>query len=50
VIKPMQDGELAKWKAAAPDMLQGWGDELTAAGQGDQAKEAAAFWRSKIGG
>jgi len=50
VIKPMQDGELAKWKAAAPDMLQGWVDEMTAAGQGDQAKEAAAFWRSKIGG
>jgi TRAP-type C4-dicarboxylate transport system substrate-binding protein len=50
VIKPMKDGELDKWKAAAPDMLQGWVDEMTAAGQGDQARELAEFWRSKIGG
>ena len=50
VIKPMKEGELEKWKAAAPDMLQGWVDEMTAAGQGDQAKAAADFWRSKIGG
>jgi TRAP-type C4-dicarboxylate transport system substrate-binding protein len=49
VIKPMADGELAKWHAAAPDMLQDWVDARTADGEGERANEVAAFWRSKIG-
>jgi TRAP-type C4-dicarboxylate transport system substrate-binding protein len=49
VIKPMADGEMAKWMAAAPDMLQDWVDARTADGEGERANEVAAFWRSKIG-
>lgn len=48
-IKAMQDGEMAKWKAAAPDMLQSWVDDRTAEGEGDKANEVAAFWKSMIG-
>jgi len=48
-IKPMKDGEMAKWHAAAPDMMQSWVDGLAAAGLGDQANEVAAYWRSKLG-
>jgi len=49
VIKPMAEGEMAKWTAAAPDMLQDWVDARTADGEGERANEVAAFWRSKIG-
>ena len=48
-IKPMADGELAKWQEAAPDMLQTWVDALAAEGKGEQAEEVAKFWRSKLG-
>ena len=50
VIKPMKDGEMAKWRAAAPDMLQNWVDGMTERGEGARANEVADFWRSKIGG
>ena len=50
VIKPMKDGEMAKWMAAAPDMLQSWVDDMTSRGEGERAKEAAEFWKSKVGG
>jgi hypothetical protein len=50
VIKPMKDGEMAKWMAAAPDMLQDWVDDMTERGEGERAQEVADFWRSKIGG
>ena len=50
VIKPMKDGEMAKWRAAAPDMLQNWVDGMSKRGEGARAKEVADFWRSKIGG
>ena len=50
VIKPLKDGEMAKWRAAAPDMMQSWVDGLTETGDGDRAKEVADYWRSKIGG
>jgi TRAP-type C4-dicarboxylate transport system substrate-binding protein len=50
VIKPMKDGEMEKWRAAAPDMLQDWVDGMTERGEGARAKEVADFWRSKIGG
>jgi len=49
IIKPLKDGEMAKWRAAAPDMMQSWVDGLTEAGMGDQANEVAAYWRSKLG-
>lgn len=49
VIKPLKDGELAKWKAAAPDMLQTWVDGLAATGEGEKAQDVADFWRSMIG-
>ena len=49
-IKPMQPGEMEKWHAAAPDMLQQWVDERAAGGDGDKAKEVADFWRKMIGG
>ncbi|MEM9146215.1 MAG: TRAP transporter substrate-binding protein DctP [Pseudomonadota bacterium] len=48
-IKPMQPGEMAKWQAAAPDMLQSWVDARTEAGEGARAEEVAAFWRQMIG-
>ena len=47
-IKPMKDGEMAKWQAAAPDMLQTWVDARTAEGEGEKAEEVAKFWRSMI--
>ena len=50
VIKPMKDGEMAKWKAAAPDMLQSWVDGLAERGEGERAKAVADYWRSKLGG
>ena len=49
VIKPMAEGEMAKWMAAAPDMLQDWIDARTADGEGERANEVAAFWRAQIG-
>ena len=49
VIKPMKDGELAKWRAAAPDMLQTWVDARAADGEGAKAEEVAKFWRDMIG-
>jgi TRAP-type C4-dicarboxylate transport system substrate-binding protein len=49
VVKPLKDGEMAKWRAAAPDMLQDWVDAMTERGEGERANEVAKFWRSKIG-
>ncbi len=49
VIKPMQDGEMEKWRAAAPDMLQTWVDARAAEGEGARAQEVADFWRGMIG-
>jgi len=37
--------ELAKWKAAAPDMLQEWADSVAQRGFADEAKAVAAAWR-----
>ena len=48
-IKPMQPGEMEKWHAAAPDMLQSWVDDRAAEGEGDRADEVAEFWRGMIG-
>ena len=49
VIKPLKDGEMAKWYAAAPDMLQTWVDARAAEGNGEKAEEVAKLWRSMIG-
>ncbi|MFQ5565996.1 MAG: TRAP transporter substrate-binding protein DctP [Paracoccaceae bacterium] len=49
VIKPLAEGELERWMAAAPDMLQDWVDARAAEGEGARAEEVAAFWRSQIG-
>ena len=48
-IKPLKDGEMDKWRAAAPDMLQSWVDGVAAAGDGEKAQQVADYWRSKLG-
>jgi TRAP-type transport system periplasmic protein len=47
-IKPFPAEELAKWKAAAPDLLQNWVDDMAGRGMGDQAGEVATYWRNII--
>lgn len=47
VIKPMKEGELEKWHAAAPDMLQQWVDDMAGMGEGERAQEVADFWRAQ---
>ena len=48
VFKPLAEGELEKWREAAPDMLQLWVDSMTERGRGDEAEEVAAAWREKV--
>jgi len=48
VIKEFPASELAKWKAAAPDLLQNWVDNMASRGMGDEAGKVAAYWRSWI--
>ncbi|MBT8409169.1 MAG: TRAP transporter substrate-binding protein DctP [Alphaproteobacteria bacterium] len=50
VIKPFPAEELAKWKAAAPDLLQNWVDDMDGRGMGDAAAEVATYWRAIIDG
>lgn len=47
-IKPFPAEELAKWKAAAPDLLQNWVDDMASRGMGDEAAEVSAYWRAII--
>jgi TRAP-type C4-dicarboxylate transport system substrate-binding protein len=47
-IIPIPAEELAKWKAAAPDLLQNWVDDMAARGMGEQAAEVATYWRAII--
>jgi TRAP-type C4-dicarboxylate transport system substrate-binding protein len=49
-IKPFPDEELAKWKEAAPDLLQNWVEDMEGRGMADEANETADYWRSKIAG
>ncbi|MBZ0123964.1 MAG: TRAP transporter substrate-binding protein DctP [Roseovarius sp.] len=44
-IVDITDTYLDDWKAATPDLLQQWVEELTAAGKGEAAAEVAAKWR-----
>ena len=43
IIKEFPASELAKWKAAAPDLLQNWVDDMTTRGMGDEAGKVAAY-------
>jgi TRAP-type C4-dicarboxylate transport system substrate-binding protein len=45
VIKEFPASELAKWKAATPDLLAGWEQDMGKRGFGAQAKDVAAAWR-----
>lgn len=45
VFTPFPAEELAKWKAAAPDLLEAWVQELEARGHGDVARRVAQRWR-----
>ena len=45
VFKEFPPSELAKWKAAAPDLLGEWVKELEKKGKGDVAKQVAKQWR-----
>jgi TRAP-type C4-dicarboxylate transport system substrate-binding protein len=47
-IKPFPAEELAKWKDAAPDLLQNWVDDMTSRGMGDEANEVSTYWRAII--
>ncbi len=45
VFKPFPPEELAKWKAAAPDLLEAWVKEMEKKGYGDTARRVAKRWR-----
>ncbi|WP_370400416.1 TRAP transporter substrate-binding protein DctP [Sulfitobacter sp. JB4-11] len=47
-IKPFPAEELAKWKEAAPDLLQNWVDDMTSRGMGDEANAVSTYWRAII--
>ena len=44
-IIPIGDDYLAAWKAATPDLLQQWVEELDSRGKGEEAAVVAAKWR-----
>lgn len=48
VMKPFKPDEFAKWKAATPDLLQGWVDDVSRRGKGEEAKKVAERWRELI--
>ena len=45
VFKEFPKSELAKWKAATPDLLKAWEDSMAERGMGAEASEVAASWR-----
>ncbi len=45
IFKPFPAAEMAKWRAAAPDVLAGWVEDMKAKGQGDEAAMVAKRWR-----
>ena len=47
-IVPFNADDMAKWKAAAPDLIQGWVDESAKRGQGEEAARIAARWRELL--
>lgn len=48
VYKSFKPGEMAKWRKAAPDLLQGWVDSMKKLGQGAKAEEVAKYWKSQM--
>ena len=46
MFKEFLASELAKWKAATPDLLQGWADNMKKRGFEKEAAEVAAAWRA----
>lgn len=40
--------ELAKWKAAAPDFLEEWVNEMSDRGMGKEARAVSDFWQAEI--
>ena len=44
-FKEFPASELAKWKAATPDLLADWEKSTAERGFGDEAKAVAAAWR-----
>ena len=45
VFKEFPASELAKWKAATPDILAQWEESMAERGMGAEAKDVAASWR-----
>lgn len=45
VFKKFPPEELAKWKAATPDLLEAWVKEMEKKGYGDTARRVAKRWR-----
>ncbi|HKK29527.1 MAG TPA: TRAP transporter substrate-binding protein DctP, partial [Alphaproteobacteria bacterium] len=45
VIKEFPESELAKWKAATPDLLAEWAEEMAARGYGEQGQQVSDAWR-----
>jgi TRAP-type C4-dicarboxylate transport system substrate-binding protein len=48
IIKEFPASELAKWKAAAPDLLQNWVEDMTSRNMGEEAGKVSAYWRAII--
>ncbi|WP_108658339.1 TRAP transporter substrate-binding protein DctP [Acuticoccus kandeliae] len=44
-IFTLSDEDLAAWKAATPDLLQVWVDDMASRGKGDEAAMVAEKWR-----
>ena len=47
-ITPFKAEEMVKWKAASPDLIQSWVDDMTKRGKGPDAAKIAARWRELI--
>lgn len=48
IFNPMPPAELAKWKAATPDLLEIWAKDVEAKGQGEMARRVIKRWRELI--
>lgn len=49
IFKPFPAEEMAKWRAASPDLLGAWVSDLEAKGEGEAAAKVAARWRELTG-
>ncbi|MDF1790724.1 MAG: TRAP transporter substrate-binding protein DctP [Thalassobaculaceae bacterium] len=49
VVKEFPPAELAKWKAAAPDLLAEWAADMESRGLGEEAKQVSAKWHEWLG-